>query len=188
MTERRPERPPSRPHFQVRPVRVEDARSIGDVHAEAWQSACSGIFDPERLQTAVDRRRGTGADLTARLPANLDGRLGDGSAVLIVEADGQVVGFAHFGPLSIEDPHPEIYAFYVHPDSWGSGAAEALWSETWTQIKRTAGSRAVVLWTLSGATRARRFYERHGWIATGRRRDHDFGIGQPACIVEYRSP
>lgn len=45
------------------------------------------------------------------------------------------------------------------------------------------GFSAMVLWTLEGAGRARRFYEREGFALTGRvNRESDFGLP----TVEYR--
>ncbi len=173
--------------FRVRAARAADAAAIGEAHAEAWRRAYGAVFDLENSETAVEHRRNTGTTLTRQLGGTGSPQLVDGSSLLLVEAAGVVVGFAHFGSLPAEDPQPEIYALYVHPESWGTGAAQALWSETVAALEGGAAS-PIVLWTLEGATRARRFYERRGWVPTGHRREHDFGIGQLAIIVQYRSP
>ena len=57
----------------------------------------------------------------------------------------------------------ELYAIYVRPSAWSTGAGLALmeagvvWlSERWP---------AAVLWVAEENPRARRFYERYGWVA-----------------------
>ena len=45
-----------------------------------------------------------------------------------------------------------------------------------------------MLWTLAGAGRARRSYERSGWRLADGRRTRDFGDGRELPPVEYRHP
>jgi len=60
-----------------------------------------------------------------------------------------------------------VYAFYLHPDAWGSGAAEPLMMAC-TEFLRAAGFHEAVLWVLRDNPRAHRFYEKTGWSLTGR--------------------
>ncbi len=60
----------------------------------------------------------------------------------------------------------ELYAIYLHPDWWSAGVGRAL-TETVLTTLREAGYRRVVLWTLTGNVRARRFYERAGFTPDG---------------------
>lgn len=57
----------------------------------------------------------------------------------------------------------ELYGFYVHPDYWGSGVANALLdaSHKWLDARFSTAC----LWVLRDNPRARRFYERQGWTA-----------------------
>ncbi len=149
--------------------------------------AYADVFTPEALAVAAAQRRSTGRTLTAQLVADYEPLLRDDSTLLVVVDDGRVVGFAHCGSGPATAPQPEVYACYVHPDCWGTGAAQTLWEETMSTLPPTAVAPRV-LWTLAGAARARAFYERRGWMPTGRSRDHDFGVGQVVPVVEYRSP
>ncbi len=148
--------------------------------------AYADVFSPEALAVAVTRRTSTGTTLTARLIEDDEPRLSDGSNLLVVEAVGRVVGFAHWGAASLVTPRPEVYAFYVHPSSWGTGVAQLLWGGSVARFPSDAGARGV-LWTLAGAVRARAFYERQGWTPTGRARLHDFDVGELVTVVEYQS-
>lgn len=104
--------------------------------------------------------------------------------VLVVEADGVVVGFTHFGPCEQDEEAEEVFALYVHPDHWGTGAAQSLSRHAIERLKKR-GIQRIVLWTPFGANRARAFYERNGWALTGRTSERDFGDGRPQKLVEY---
>ncbi len=75
----------------------------------------------------------------------------------------------------------EVYAIYVHPDAWSTGAGRALMTEALVQL----GDVAVVLWVLEDNHRARRFYERAGFVADGSRK-HAEMPGGPIPEVRYR--
>ena len=55
----------------------------------------------------------TGFTLPTKILFLPDGRM------LVAELDGEIVGLANVGT-------DELYALYVHPDHWGSRAAQAL--------------------------------------------------------------
>jgi GNAT superfamily N-acetyltransferase len=60
----------------------------------------------------------------------------------------------------------EIYAFYVHPDAWGTGVADDLMAAALDALDAD-GWESALLWLLAENPRARRFYERHGWSFDG---------------------
>jgi GNAT superfamily N-acetyltransferase len=79
-------------------------------------------------------------------------------------------GLAHFWML------------FVRPSHWGTGLATQLHREA-VREAAARGYASMRLFTPAGQTRARRFYEREGWIAAGEPvEDDDFGLP----VVEYR--
>jgi GNAT superfamily N-acetyltransferase len=62
----------------------------------------------------------------------------------------------------------ELYAIYVVPAHWSSGAGRALLTEA-VERARSVGFARMSLWVLEENARARRFYERAGFTATGER-------------------
>jgi GNAT superfamily N-acetyltransferase len=60
----------------------------------------------------------------------------------------------------------EVYGFYVHPDHWGSQVATELMNATIRALSDD-GWPLARLWVLRDNPRARRFYERHSWVADG---------------------
>lgn len=164
----------------IRDAIATDAAALGRVHGDAWQSAYEGLFDASFLMRAVEQRR-----------HSWDRRLAEpsiGETTLLVALIGaDVAAFWHGGPCEADPGRQEVFAVYAHPDQWGSGVAVALMQAGLKRLARTGDAEAV-LWTLQGAARARRFYEKTGWLLTGDRRGHDFGDGRRTPLVQYRHP
>jgi GNAT superfamily N-acetyltransferase len=59
-----------------------------------------------------------------------------------------------------------VYAIYVDPEHWSTGAGRALMTAALDYLT-ASGPRPVRLWALDGNERARRFYERCGFVADG---------------------
>lgn len=147
----------------VRDAAAADADAICDVHVAAWRTAYRGIFPDAVLDAARFEREQRARWRAWKLPAE--------SEVEVLTDDGRVVGFAALGPeREPDDPlgmrRGEVYAFYVHPDLWGSGAAEVLMTAA-EQRLAARGFTQAVLWVLADHPRARAFYERCGWRWTG---------------------
>ena len=108
--------------------------------------------------------------------------------LLVGELDGEVMAFAHAGPAREEPALAEIYGFYSHPASWGSGLASLLQGEICARLADRWPR--VVLWTHRDAGRARRFYEKSGFALTGGQKIETYSdwIGDAsvqAPVVEY---
>jgi len=106
------------------------------------------------------------------------------------------MGCAHTGDSDDEqsvraddaaDRFGELFGFYVDPDVWGSGAATVLMDAALEHLAEIGHDRAVV-WTLTGAARARRVYEKTGWTETGRTDVWDRYPSHPVPELEYAHP
>ena len=75
--------------------------------------------------------------------------------------DGRVVGFGHVGLANGGVADGELYGFYVHPEAWGTGVADALIERCHVALANRFD--AALLWVLTDNPCARRFYERNGW-------------------------
>ena len=64
----------------------------------------------------------------------------------------------------------EIAAIHSLPESWGTGLGHAMLTEALKQI----GDQPVYLWAFKENTRARRFYEKHGFCWDGSERVSEF--------------
>ena len=68
------------------------------------------------------------------------------------------------------DDGAEIVAIHSLPESWGTGLGHVMLTEALKQI----GDRPVYLWAFKENTRARRFYEKHGFHWDGTERVSEF--------------
>jgi ribosomal protein S18 acetylase RimI-like enzyme len=158
----------------VRPARREDAAAIADVHVLTWQTAYEHLFGAERLAGIGDRRREQWAAWLAEPRV-------DGEIVVAEEAEG-VVGFVWSGESRDEPGKGELLAIYVLPEAWGSGTGSALMTSALESLR---GFSSATLWVLEDNPRARRFYEREGWILDGGRREEEF-LDVTVSEVRYR--
>ena len=159
--------------IEIRPAVPADADALAEAHTEGWRSGYRGVIDDAFLDSPEFR-----AQRLATWRAWTWNERGH-SACFAAVLDGRVVGFGLCGPARLEPvcdgteaeavpaPVGEVYAFYLHPDAWGSGCASGLMTacEEWL---RARGFTSAVLWVLRDNPRGRGFYEKAGWVATGK--------------------
>jgi GNAT superfamily N-acetyltransferase len=144
----------------VRRARPADARAIAEVHVRTWQAAYRHAFPAEVLDNlSVDARETPWRE-----------RVEEGYAVWVAETKDRIVGFSAAGPSRTEEETGELYAIYILPEAWGSGAASELMVAAKDWFGQEGYAKAM-LWVLADNPRARRFYEREGWWAEGTRID-----------------
>jgi ribosomal protein S18 acetylase RimI-like enzyme len=160
--------------MDVRRARLEDARAIARVHAETWREAYEHVFGSERLASvSTDARLGQWERILAA----------GQSDVFVAVADG-IVGFVSTGDSRDADAEAELFAIYVLPGAWGTGAGFAL-MRAGIEAMRLRASGDAVLWVLDDNPRARRFYEREGWALDGERKEDEY-LGLRVAEVRYR--
>ncbi len=138
----------------------------------SWQVAYRGIVPDEYLDSIDEAER---VEQWAQI---LRGEVPVGNLPLplniVAEDDGEVVGFANVGafrqpdegsetPRVEADAPGELWAMYVTPERWGTGAGGALMAATIDELRAKRYDPAY-LWVLTDNDRARRFYERQGWV------------------------
>jgi GNAT superfamily N-acetyltransferase len=111
----------------------------------------------------------------------------DGSWCFVGFADHEPAGHVTSRPEVDEQgaPRPDIARLthlFLRRDYWGSGLADILY-ERMLDSMLERGYTSAVLWTPTGAGRARAFYARHGWQPTGGIEPADNGLGLE--LMEY---
>jgi GNAT superfamily N-acetyltransferase len=87
-------------------------------------------------------------------------RFVDGSQVLVADSDAGLLGTVTARP-------PRLEALFVLPRCWGSGVSDLLHDAALALIAGS-GHRHAELDVMVDNARARRFYERCGWVLDGR--------------------
>jgi putative acetyltransferase len=120
--------------------------TVADIWHAAWH-----VAHPGRVPDGLTEAR-TLAAFHERTPARV-------SDTTVAEVDGTVVGF-------IMIAGDEVEQVFVDPAHHGSGIAAPLLAEAERQVG-AAGYAETWLAVVVGNARARRFYEKHGWVDEG---------------------
>lgn len=150
----------------VRLAEVADAPAVASVHVKTWQVVYRGHMPDDLLD-----------NLSVEARTSMWERLIPSGGVWVASDGDLVVGFVSAGPSREPDAASELYAIYLLPSHWGSGLAEPL------ATAALSGMTDVILWVLDDNPRARRFYERLGFVADGMKREETFGS---AVVKEVR--
>lgn len=129
------------------------------------------LYSPENLAIFLDSVFG---------PAGLPSQIGDPAFAIRLATDaGRIVGFAKLGPNALPFPEAdgsnavELYQLYVAGTHHGDGVGPALldWA---IGAARGQGADTLALSVYVDNHRAKRFYERYGFVDVGR---FDFPVG-----------
>jgi GNAT superfamily N-acetyltransferase len=141
----------------VRAALPEDLYDAAVVRVASWRGAFTGLV-PQEFLDAMD---------PAKIAAGWKDSITAGrSRLYVAAADDRIVGYAGVGPAR-EGPRDtgELYALFVHPDSWGTDAARLL-TDAAIRDLRARGCAEAWLWVLEANARARAFYQRYGFTET----------------------
>ncbi len=172
--------------YVIRAATQDDAGGITDVQVASWRAGYAHVF-PRSVLYADDFD-------SSRRTFWTNWRFAPGHRIAVAvapgaEAAGRVIGFASYGPERERargfTGRGEVWAFYLHPDAWGSGVATDLMVHVEQRLK-AEGFDSAVLWVLDDNPRARRFYERQGWAASGIEASFDDYCDVSVPEVEYR--
>lgn len=158
------------PEATIRRAGPGDADALAEIGARTFTETFGHLYPPEDLAHFLDEAYGlqrTRTDLAD--PAR---------AGWLVEAGGEVVGYAQAGPCSL--PHPkvtpacgELKRLYLLRAWQNGGLGRRLFAEamTWLQAE---GPRDVWIGVWSENEGAQRFYGRHGFDKVG---EYGFPVG-----------
>lgn len=118
----------------------------------------------------------------------------DGSWAVVAFTDGgEPAGHAAARPELDEQDAPKagvarLTHLFVRRHLWGSGVADVLHEQILAGM-RERGFSSACLWTPTGQARARAFYERHGWRASGAEDpDNELGLELVEYVLGLGSP
>ncbi len=134
----------------------------GDLEKILALASTTGVFTSE--ETAVVKEL---VETELRNPTQKDYHS------LVVEEDGQIVGFACYGPTPMTEGTYDLYWIFVHPSQQRRAIAAALLDEIERALARAKGR---MLLADTSSTRpylpARRFYRNHGFRRAAKVKDY----------------
>jgi len=159
-----------------RPATPADAAELSAVATRAYVETFEGLYRQGDLDAFLPAAFG---------PAGLQGHLSHPAYIVQVATDGDaIVGFAKLGPIVFPGDWPagaiELHQLYVVGSHLGEGIGPALMD--WAlATARAAGRTEMLLSVYVDNHRAKRFYQRRGFVDIGR---FDFHVG--ATVDEDR--
>lgn len=133
----------------IREARPDEAAALAAIQRDASLAGYAHIFPPELYPYPTDVVAQRWEDFLA------DGDV----AVLVAEEDGAAAGVAACRTEWLD-------SLYVLPQWWNRSVGRALNDEVLAR-QRAGGCTRCHLWVLEHNDRARRFYERLGWVENG---------------------
>ena len=138
--------------YTVRPATARDAKAIAQIHVATWQAAYKGLMPDDYLgKMTLEKRLAYWSEAIEYSEPQL----------LVAQEGDKIVGFVGFDrsrDAKTRATVGEIWAIYVLPAHWGSGAGLALWDGARDGLKEE-GCTQVTIWVLLGNERALRFCE-----------------------------
>lgn len=150
----------------------DDPLQISNIYEQSWKYAYKGIVPQAYLDSIPSGRWVHSLDVQDRKH-------------LVAEYGGRLVGTASICPSRWEKHKDcgEIVSIYFLPGFMGKGFGGALFDRCVSELTKQ-GFERIILWVLEENSRARRFYERNGFVCTGEYREDSIG-GKPLREVLY---
>jgi RimJ/RimL family protein N-acetyltransferase len=151
----------------IKKAEPEDAAALAFIICESWKSAYKDLIPPDRLAlyTDIDRRR----EMFEKILLSGKGNF------YLAAVSGSPCGLIFFGDSRDENMQgaAEIVAFYTLEEYWGKGVGQRIMDRALYEIRRL-GYKSVILWVFEANIRARRFYEKCGFVFDGAVKDSSF--------------
>ncbi len=173
--------------WKIRLAVLHDAAALGSIQAASHVATYPGII-PDSILGKLSAERLTDR-FRSRLTAAAGATASSRHRLWVIEANGVVVGYAATEPgastfLPPPDGAGEMESLYLFPNAIGRGFGRALHEHAINDLF-ARGFDPLVLWAFEANERARRFYERAGWVLD--KAGENWVLGGVACpIVRYR--
>ncbi|MDQ7730754.1 GNAT family N-acetyltransferase [Halomonas sp. SpR8] len=138
----------------------EDARAVAEIHVEAWRAAYRFIVPTDYLNSlSIERREDMWGECIAAGEPEL----------LVAKKAGVVQGWISFGKcrdIGSHNSEAEVWAIYVSPTAWSTGAGRLLWLRA-KELMLEQDFKSCSLWVFPQNERAIKFYHSAGFSHDG---------------------
>lgn len=144
-----------------------DTETLAYILTQSWKAAYSEIISATELAKATNPDHYEKIfDLLLKMPNNY---------FYIAASENVPCGMIFSCPSKDNDlaGYGEIVALYTMPDCWGKGIGKALLQTALTKI-REENKKGVYLWVFKENFRARKFYEKNGFVSDGKEKQENF--------------
>lgn len=153
--------------IEVRLAERCDVDELGKIQTSSWKSAFSSILSSDTLEIYTDVVK-----CTEMLERVFDANRGN---LYIASLNGKPCGELFWCETGEDMPqNAQIIAIHSLENSWGTGIGKAMMNRALSDIQ-IRGKSIVSLWVFKDNLRARKFYEKCGFIYSGEEKNSNFG-------------
>ncbi|MGG7057881.1 GNAT family N-acetyltransferase [Clostridium nigeriense] len=160
--------------INIRKVEVSDANVLAYIQTESWKSSFNKILSKEDLDkyTNLDKA----IELYNML---LSKNIGNGF-IMAIDDNPHCIAYWDKARDEEMEGYSEIICIHSLCDNWGKGYGTAMMDYILKDIKN-AGFSKVMLWVFKENSRARKFYENHGFVLTDKSKNFSGAIEVMYC-------
>lgn len=147
--------------YSIERVKLGDEVTLAHIQTESWKAAFKDILSPEVLTKYANADKAT--MMYRRL---LEQNIGKGY-LLKVEEKPHCIAWWDATREKDMPGYAELICIHSLPNQWRKGYGSKMMDTVLHDIA-IAGYRKVMLWVFKENTRARQFYEKHGFRTTGK--------------------
>ncbi len=147
-------------NIKIRKTRNGDEKALAYIQTESWKSAFADIISADDLKKYTD---------IAKAETMYENVLKSGYAkISVLEIDEKPHCIAAWSKARNPEFSDSAELICIHSlcDNWGKGYGTMMMNHIFNEIKNSEYN-SVVLWVFEKNTRARSFYEKHGFVLTG---------------------
>lgn len=161
----------------IREAIPADAYKLANVHVLSWQAAYKKIIPDEYLSRLSIEKT---AERFAKDFVTYKGK----TYYYCAEIDGEIVGNLTVSKCRDDDKPDagEIIGIYLIPEYWGMGYGQEIMEFGIKKLHQLGYSHSC-LWVLEDNIRARKFYEKSGFVFDGSKKE--INIGRPLTELRY---
>lgn len=146
-------------NVKIRKAKPGDEKILAHIQTESWKAAFADILSPEELA------RCTNLQTAEQMYRSVLRREGCNMAIEFVENQPHCIAAWGKNRCDLGDTVGELICIHSLQTGWGKGYGSAMMEYVLDQLKQE-GYKSVILWVFEANTRARRFYEKHGFALT----------------------
>ena len=147
--------------FAIERVKPGDEAILACIQTESWKAAFGDILSPDVLARCTQTDRAT-----AMYRQLLEQKIGNGY-LLTVQGEPHCIAWWDAARDTDMPGYGELICIHSLPNRWGMGYGSRM-MERVLQDMTAAGYRKAMLWVFAENTRARSFYETHGFSPNGK--------------------
>ena len=146
-------------HITIRKAMPGYEKILAHIQTESWKAAFADILPPGELARSTDIQ-----DAEQMYHHVIRGNY---CQIALLSAADKPYCIAAWGKnrFGLGDRVGELICIHSLQDGWGKGYGSAMMQYVLAELKQ-AHYESVILWVFEANTRARRFYEKHGFVPT----------------------